>query len=276
MPQRRHTALASSSTELAGSELATHELAELAERVAELEAINTELARSNDELAEFAFIASHELRAPLQTIGGFAELLADHVGDSLDTEAAEHLDDIRRGTDRLRILVDSLLAYARVGTGVRRREDVDCEAVVSACADDLRSRIAETGATLSCGPLPTVVADPDEMAVVFGNLLANALRFGRPGVALEVEVSATRVGQSWRFAVGDNGIGIEPSHRERVFRVFQRAPGQSCGSGSGIGLAVCRRIVEGHGGRIWAEEGASGGARLFFTIPAPVCWSPFG
>lgn len=251
-------------------------LAELADRVAELEDANAELARSNDELGEFAFIASHELRAPLQTIGGYAELLADIAGDSLDTEAAEYLLDIRRGADRLRVLVDALLSYARVGTGVRRRDDVDCEAVVAACAEDLRARIDETGATLSCGPLPTVVADPDELAVVFANLLANALKFGRPGVALEVEVSATRVGQSWRFAVGDNGIGIEPAHRERVFRVFQRAPGQAGGSGSGIGLAVCRRIVEGHGGRIWAEEGIGGGARLFFTIPAPVCWSPFG
>lgn len=248
---------------------------DLVRRIADLEESNRELSRSNAELVEFASLAAHELRSPLQTITLLTEVLASH-GRQLDSDEADCVDGIQRSADRLRALVEDLLAYARVGTVVRRREDVDCAQLVADSRESLRARLAETGATVLCRDLPVVVGDPGELAVVFQNLIANGLKFGRPEVAPTIDVSAQRVGQDWQFNVTDNGIGIEPRNRERVFRVFQRLSTDDGPVGSGIGLATCRRIVEGHGGRIWADVNPDGpGARLSFTIPAPVCWSPF-
>ncbi|MGI9032296.1 MAG: sensor histidine kinase [Acidimicrobiales bacterium] len=248
---------------------------ELAERVAALEHANVELWRSNAKLAEFASIAAHDLRAPLQTMTGYAELLADHAAASLDPESIEYLDAIRRGATRLQSLVEGLLAYARVGTTIRRREEVACQQLMDDACDALAARIAEMNATLRYRSLPAVVGDPTELAQVFQNLVGNALKFTRPGIAPVVEVTAHRAGEEWRFEVADNGIGIEARHRERIFRVFQRLQAQGAEASTGIGLAMCKRIVEGHGGRIWAEDNPGAGARLCFTIPAPVCWSPF-
>lgn len=244
--------------------------------VAALEVANAELRRSNAELMEFASIAAHELRAPLQTITGFAELLEAHAGESLDITSSDYLRGIRRGAERLHALVEALLTYARVGTDVRRREEVDCGDLINTICDALAVRISETAATVTAeGSLPVLVADAAELEQLFQNLIANAITYCRAGVEPRIRIAADRMDRMWQFVVADNGIGIDPRYRERVFRVFQRLPGSDMGTRSGIGLAVCKRIVEGHGGRIWAEENSGGGTRMCFTLPAPVCWSPF-
>lgn len=251
------------------------DLAGLRRRVAALESDNAELLRSNADLLEFASVAAHELRSPLMTIAGFAELLAAEAGPSLGDEGSRYLDGLRQSASRLQSLVDALLEYAGVGTTVRRREDVDCEQVVAEACESLAGRMAATGATVDWDALPTVIGDPTELALVFRNLISNAVKYRRPEEPAAVRVAATQVDGAWRIEVSDNGVGIDEAHRERVFRVFQRVPGSQSDAGTGIGLAVCRRIIEGHGGRIWVEPSERGGTRACFILPIPVCWSPF-
>lgn len=252
-----------------------HEVSTLLRRLSALEEDKAELQRSNADLVEFAGVAAHELRSPLQTVSSFAELLAEHSEPSLDGEGVEYLAGIQRSVSRLSDLVDALLLYARVGTSVRRREDVDCEQVVSRACEDLAAVIATTGAGVSWGPLPTVIGDPTELALVFQNLLSNAVKFHRPSEAPIVGVAARQEEGAWRIDVTDNGVGIDPRHADRIFKVFQRFAGQEQGAGTGIGLAMCKRIIEGHGGRIWATANDKGGATISLTLPIPVCWSPF-
>ena len=253
------------------------DMAGLLRRVAALEADRAELQRSNADLVEFASVAAHELRSPLQTVTGFAEILADHVGASLDAQSTDYLHGIQRNASRLQALVEALLVYARIGTTVRQRVDVHCDQLVAEACESIACLIVQTGAEVTCGPLPTVIGDPVELALVFQNLISNALKFARAEIPPRVHITARRDDGAWRFEVSDNGLGIEPHHRDRVFRVFQRLPGQvaSTGSGTGIGLAICKRVIEGHGGRIWAEGKPERGACIIFTLPIPVCWSPF-
>jgi len=251
------------------------DLAGLRRRVAALAGDNDELRRSNADLVEFASVAAHELRSPLQTITGFAELLAAEVGPILGQDGQGYLDGLRRSASRLQELVDGLLTYARVGTTVRRREDVDCERLAAEACENLAGELAASGGSLEWDVLPTVIGDPAELAVVFHNLISNAVRYRRADEPPVVTLAATRVDGTWRIDVDDNGIGIEEHLRERVFRVFQRLPGGGGSDASGLGLAVCRRIVEGHGGRIWMEASDRGGTLASFTVPIPVCWSPF-
>ncbi|MGQ0742909.1 MAG: sensor histidine kinase [Acidimicrobiales bacterium] len=249
----------------------------MAARLAVLERQVEELSRSNSDLVEFASVAAHELRAPLQTIRGYAELLGQSAAENLDPEAADCLAGIERSTHRLSHLVDGLLAYARVGTVVRERVEVDLAGLLDGALDLLGGSVAATGASVSAGPLPTVIGDPDELGLVLHNLLSNSLNHTRDGVAPQVDIAAQRLERWWQVEVTDNGPGIDAAHRERVFRVFQRATTAS-GSrpGSGIGLSVCKRIVEGHGGRIWVEDNPAGpGTRMCLALPVPVCWSPF-
>ena len=247
----------------------------LARRVAALESNNAELLRSNADLVEFASVAAHELRSPLQTIMGFAELLTDEAPDALSDNGRQYLDGMRRSAARLENLVEALLVYARVGASVRSREDVDCEQLAAETCESLAASISAAGASVEWGSLPTVIGDPAELALVFHNLVSNAVKYRRPDVSARVHLSAIEVVGKWRFQVDDNGVGIDVRHRDRVFSVFQRLPGQSPAGGTGVGLAVCRRIVEGHGGRIWVEGSPQGGTRVCFTVPIPVCWSPF-
>lgn len=244
-------------------------------RIAALERDNAELLRSNADLMELASVAAHELRSPLQTIVGYADLLAADAGGDLDAENRRRLDGLRTSAARLSALVEGLLVYARVGTTVRRREDVDLEVLVAGACEDLAASMAAAGATVDWADLPTVRGEAAELALVVRNLVANALTHRRPDRPPTVRVSAGQSGGAWRVSVSDDGPGIDERDRERVFRAFQRGPVQGPGAGTGLGLAVCRRIVEGHGGRIWAEGNDRGGATVSFTVPIPVCWSPF-
>jgi signal transduction histidine kinase len=233
----------------------------------ELERHSRELERANGELKEFAYVASHDLSEPLRTISSFVQLLANRYRGRLDSDADEFIDFVVDGTERMRCLIDDLLGYSRVGSRPLDLEAVDCIRVLARVRLDLQEMIAESNASIEIGELPTITADSDQLQRLFENLISNAIKFGGPEPP-RVRIFGERDGPKWRFSVIDNGIGIEPRHAERIFKVFQRlhAPGEY--GGTGIGLSICKRIVERHGGRIWVEQAEGGGSAFRFTIPA--------
>jgi light-regulated signal transduction histidine kinase (bacteriophytochrome) len=247
--------------------------AELLRRASALERANIQLARSNEELEQFAYVASHDLSEPLRAISGPISLLARRYRDQLDPEADEFIEFAVDGCRRMQAMIDDLLAFSRAGRVDGELEAVDCNLLVDAVIAGLGARIAETGAIVRVEPLPTVASQPTQLGQVFQNLIANALKFIPQGVVPEVVVSAEQTGDEWRFSVTDNGIGIEPRHGERIFGMFKRLHGRTEYAGSGIGLALCKRIVEREGGRISVDAAPSGqGSCFWFALPiaAPV------
>lgn len=241
----------------------------LARRRASLETAQQaeELRRSNTDLERFAFVAAHELRSPLAVVSGFVETLATRYRDVLEDGATQLLDEAVAGCRRISGLVDDILAHSRVGRTVRLTE-VSAERLVRDALAELAAEIEESGAEIRLEPLPTVRADRTLLRLVFRNLLANAIKFRRPNRTPVVEVSAECDGGEWVFCVADNGIGIRAEEAARVFELFQRGRDGTRYTGSGIGLATCRRIVEELGGRIWASPGERSGAVIRFTLPA--------
>jgi signal transduction histidine kinase len=224
-----------------------------------------ELERSNEELDRFAAVTSHDLQAPLATISMYVQLLEARHGKELGS-AAQLVDGISSATGHARELIRGLLEYSRAGRGELRREQVNVDRVVHEVLDVLAGPIEEAGATIEVGEMPTVRADHRNLCQVFQNLIANAVKFSEGGP--HVKVSASKVEGSWWFAVSDNGIGMEPSEAEEIFEPFHRLHGEGAYPGTGIGLAVCDRIVEQHGGRIWAESEPGKGSTFRFTLPA--------
>ncbi len=229
-----------------------------------------ELRRSNEELERFAYVASHDLQEPLRMVERYVQLLAKRYKGNLDADADEFINYAVQGAVRMQRLVEDLLAYSRVGThGV----PVPTEAgtALDNALVGLKLAIAEASATVTHDALPTVRADPGQLEHLFANLIGNALKF-RGADAPRVHVAARRDGDRWVFSVKDNGIGIDPRYFDRIFVLFERLHGREQYPGTGIGLAICKKIVEGHGGRIWVESqpegGAGGGATFFFTLPA--------
>jgi len=243
-----------------------------AERVAaeaqrQLERRNVALERSNQELAEFAYVVSHDLSEPLRVIAGHVQLLATHYRGALDAEADEWIEFAVDGAARMRALIDSLLAYSRVGRTDHPMAALDTAAVVHAAIAGLQVAIDSATAVIEVGDLPVVAGDPSELGRVFANLIGNAIKFHQPGAVPVVRVRAERAAGEWRFVVADNGVGVPPEHRERVFRLFQRLHRRDAYEGTGLGLAICRKIVERGGGRIWVEDAPEGGAAFWFSIP---------
>ena len=226
-----------------------------------------ELARSNAELALFTYIASHDLREPLRTVGSNLQLLRRCLGEELDADARTQFDFALGGVRRMQALIDDLLLYSRVGTEGRAFADVDSREVVDEAVQAVATAIEEAGVELRVGSLPVVRADRSQLVQLFQNLISNAVKF-RTGDSPRVEVAAERGDGEWVFTVRDNGIGIDARYAEHVFTIFQRLHSQEEYPGTGIGLAVCRKIVERHGGRIWVESGRGGGSAFRFTIPA--------
>jgi len=241
--------------------------------LAELDALRdaeADLRRSNAELEQFAYVASHDLQEPLRKVASFCQLLQQRYGGQLDERADQYIGFAVDGARRMQDLINDLLAFSRVGRLEQPHTDVDCNVLVERVRSDLARVIEESGATLEVGPLPTVRGDASLLRLVFQNLCANAIKF-RAEAPPAVSISAERDGDFWRFRVADNGIGIDPEYEERIFVLFQRLHARSEYEGTGIGLAMCRKIVEYHGGRMWLDVDATGpgrGSTFYFTLPA--------
>lgn len=239
----------------------------LAEARAELERQAGELARSNAELEQFASVLAHDLREPLRAVLNYSRLLSDRYGNDLDDRARRYLGRVLGGAERLDRMIEGLLEFSRVSTRGLPPAPTDAEAVFEQACADLRELIEGAGATVTHEPLPVVMADETQLLRLFENLLANAVKFRGPEPPRVHVWAEPRQGQ-WLFAVRDNGIGIEPRDCERIFAPFQRLHGSAEYPGEGLGLAVARRIVERHGGRIWVESQPGKGSTFYFTLPA--------
>ena len=234
---------------------------------AALARVVADLQRSNEELSQFAYVASHDLSEPLRVVAGHVELLAHRYEGRLDDDADRYIAFAVDGCARMRSLIDDLLAFSRAGRETEAVEQVDLGAVAEAVVRGLAELVDESGATVVIGTLPTVTGSRSQMAQVLTNLVANALKFRRTDAHPTVHIDGHRDGAGWRIEVVDNGIGIEPAYRERIFRIFQRLHSQEAYPGTGIGLAICRKMVELRGGRIWCVSADPQGARFCFTVP---------
>ncbi|MCA1941470.1 MAG: PAS domain S-box protein [Caenispirillum bisanense] len=230
-----------------------------------------ELTRSNAELERYAYIAAHDLREPIRTVTSYGQLLRRRLllAGVLEGETAELFGYLETGAKRMSDVVDDLLAYSRLQTDAQPFGPVDLAAVLGAVQSSLARTIMETGADLEVEPLPVVTADEPQMLQLFQNLVTNALRYQphRPGHVPRVRISAARRGAGWSFAVADNGIGIEPQYFERIFKLFQRLHGQRDYPGTGVGLAICRRIAERHGGTITVDSRPGEGTTFQVWLP---------
>ncbi|MFA7241451.1 MAG: ATP-binding protein [Sulfuricellaceae bacterium] len=225
-----------------------------------------ELARSNQELEQFAYIASHDLQEPLRMVSSYVQLLARRYQGKLDQDADEFIHYAVDGATRMQRLITDLLSYSRVGTRGKAFEPIDGYQVLAAALDNLQLAIADNAATITHDPLPTVTADSSQLTQLFQNLIGNAIKFhGEQPPA--IHIGAQQHGDEWLFSIRDNGIGIAPENFERIFLIFQRLHTREEYPGTGIGLAVCKRIVERHGGRIWLESQPGQGTTFFFTLP---------
>ena len=225
-----------------------------------------ELARSNDELAQFGYVASHDLQEPLRAVASCVQLLKKRYGGQLDARADEFIDHSVAGIKRMETLINDLLAYSRVASQAQPLVKTDCGAVVDTALANLGVAIAESGAVVTHDVLPVVDADPTQLAQVFQNLIGNAIKFrGERAPVIHIGVGTSP--EQWTLSVTDNGIGIDPQYFERVFVVFQRLHTRTEYQGTGIGLAICKKIVERHGGRIWVESAPGAGTAFRFTLP---------
>jgi signal transduction histidine kinase len=245
---------------LVGIVLENNELLQSSMRAAE------ELKRSNKELEEFAYVASHDLQEPLRMVTGYSQLLAKRYGDRLDQKAKEYIGFAVDGAKRMQGLIEDLLTYSRVGSKGKVFAWTDCEVVLGKALAGLQIAIQECGATVTHDPLPTVMGDDFQLGQLFQNLLGNAIKY-RNSKAPQVHVSCKKEIGKWVFSVNDNGIGIDPQYHERVFTIFQRLHTKEQYPGSGIGLAICKKIVERHGGKIWIESELGKGSTFYFTLP---------
>jgi signal transduction histidine kinase len=228
--------------------------------------LEVDLKRSNTDLQQFAYVASHDLKEPLRMVTSYLYLL-DKVNKGNWNEASkEYMHFASDGAQRMQAMIDDLLAYARVSTDSKSFSLVNMDEVVEVALNDLKVSTEENGASITYGELPSLMADRQQMVILLENLMGNAIKY-RGRDAPKIRISATEHGVEWMFSVQDNGIGIDPKYQERLFQIFQRLHNQDEYKGTGIGLAIAKRIVERHGGRIWFESEEGKGATFFFTIP---------
>ncbi len=247
-----------------------YELAFTEEARLRLDAQAADLQRSNAELEQFAYVASHDLQEPLRKVSSFTQLLKRRYGSQLDERADQYIDFAVDGANRMQVLINDLLNFSRVGRVHNAHQSVDLGRTVDETLSALSVPIEEAGAEITHDPLPTLVADPSQMVMLWQNLIGNAVKFRRPGEAPRVHIAAAREDGLWRFTVTDNGIGIPPEYAEKIFVIFQRLHTKDVYSGSGIGLAMCKKIVEFHGGAITIDPDYRDGARITFTLaPEP-------
>jgi signal transduction histidine kinase len=226
-----------------------------------------ELERSNTDLEQFAYVASHDLQEPLRMVAGYTQLLAKRYQGKLDADADQYIRFIVDGAAHMQGLIKDLLAYSRLGSREEKVAVTDCEIVLQTALAALRAPIQESGAVVTHDPLPTVTADEFQLLQLLQNLIGNAIKFHNAKPP-EIHVSCRRDGQQWIFSVKDNGLGIEPRHFDRIFVIFQRLHSRQDYPGTGIGLALCKKIVERHGGRIWVESKPGTGSTFYFSLLA--------
>ncbi|GAA3438238.1 sensor histidine kinase [Kutzneria kofuensis] len=231
-----------------------------------LQQVHDELERSNRDLEQFAYVASHDLQEPLRKVASFCQLLERRYKGQLDERADQYIAFAVDGAKRMQILINDLLSFSRVGRLTREQVVVDCNDILEQAKANLGTMIEESGAQIEAGPLPSVRGEPALLTAVFQNLIGNAVKFHGDDPP-KVTLSAERDGEFWTFTCADNGIGIEPEYAERVFVIFQRLHPKDAYPGTGIGLAMCRKIIEYHGGRIWLDTDADRGTVFRFTLP---------
>lgn len=225
-----------------------------------------ELARSNQDLEQFAYVASHDLQEPLRMVATYTQLLAERYRGQLDANADKYINYAVDGALRMQALVQDLLAFSRVGRLDPDLQSTDCNTVVAMALQNLQAAISESGAQILCERLPVILADGPQLLQVFQNLLGNAIKF-RGSDPPAIRVSAHLEAKAWVFSVSDNGIGIDPEHSEIIFVIFKRLHTRAEYPGSGIGLSICKKIIERQGGQMWVESGRGRGSTFRFTIP---------
>jgi PAS domain S-box-containing protein len=241
----------------------------IARDISERKQAEAELRRTNADLEQFAYSASHDLQEPIRNVAIYTEILNRHCGDKLDQQAREYVSFIGDSARRMDALVKGLLTYLHSGNTDESWEMVDTGAALAGALANLAATIQETQTIVTNDPLPRVRMRTGQMEHIFQNLVGNAIKYSRDGEPPRIHVAAGRAGRTWRFSIKDNGIGIAPQYQERVFGIFKRLHSEAKYSGTGIGLSICKRIVEAHGGRIWVEsEGDGMGSTFCFTLPA--------
>ncbi len=245
------------------------EIAERLEAERKLEQLTTDLKRSNQELETFAYVAAHDLQEPLRAVTGYTQLLVDEYQDRLDETALEYMDLVADGATRMQQLIQDLLAYSRVSSRGQEFTPVDVNIVLHQALKNLQVAIAESNANISHDPLPTIAGDKTQLVQLFQNLIGNAIKF-RQKEPPQVHIAGELKEGDWLFSVQDNGIGIKSQYLDRIFEIFKRLHTRREFPGTGIGLAICKKIVERHQGRIWAESQLGEGTTFYFTIPEVV------
>ncbi len=259
-------------TELGASQDARQRLVEQA---ADLDAQAEELRRSNAELEQFAYVASHDLQEPLRKVASFCQLLEKRYGDKLDERGTQYIDFAVDGAKRMQVLINDLLTFSRVGRLNDAHVSVPLDAALDKALANLSTAIEDAGARIERpAKLPEITGDPTLIVMLWQNLIGNAVKFRRPDHPAEIRITCDEApggteGPGWRLCVSDNGIGIPEEFTEKVFVIFQRLHGRDAYSGTGIGLALCKKITEHHGGRIWIDPGYTQGTRFCFSLPAP-------
>jgi PAS domain S-box-containing protein len=229
--------------------------------------IERELRSANADLEQFAYSASHDLQEPLRTIKVFSQLLAASGRGKLDVTSLEYLDNVISGATRMEALVRDLLIYARTSSLQKPAEPTDANEAMQAALENLKGAIEETGAIIDVERLPTLPVHPTQLELLFQNLISNAIKYRKPNVTPAVHIACRKANAQCLFSVRDNGIGIEQQYKERIFGLFKRLHASDNHSGTGIGLALCRRVVERHNGRIWVESEPGKGSTFYFTLP---------
>ena len=232
----------------------------------ELAELARDLERSNAELKRFAYVASHDLQEPLNHVSNYVQLLEMRYGDKLDLDAKEFIGFAVDGVSLMQNLIDDVLAYSKVDLQGANFTLIDANVALQQALTNLQGRIRSTHTEITCDPLPTILADPTQLMQMFQNLIGNAIKF-RSERSLKVHIKAERIEDAWLFSVEDNGIGIDPQFSDRIFVIFQRLHTRDEYPGTGMGLAICKKIAECHRGNIWVESDLNKGATFYFTIP---------
>ncbi len=251
---------------IVGAVVTFRDITERKQAEEELKKLSDELARSNADLQQFAYTASHDLQEPIMVVAGFVNLLAKRYKGKLDEKADEFIEHAIDGTKRMQVLIKDLLDYSRVGSTGKSFTPTDCLSALDKAVFNLQIAIKESGAVITHDDLPTVMADSSQLIRLFQNLISNAIKF-RGKEAPRIHISAKQKEDEWIFSFKDNGIGIDPKFSDQIFVMFQRLHTKKEYPGTGIGLATCKKIIERHGGRIWVESEPGKGSTFFFSIP---------